>query len=112
VEVAPRGLTVNAWPWVIETEMSRAVRELAGTRFNPAFCCARIGRPEEVAHAVWFLSSRYADYITGQVLNVDGAIQNGITEHEPPNITKEEILTVFPKVAEIMADALAVTWNR
>ena len=35
----------------------------------------RIGRPEEVAYAVWFLSSRYADYITGQILPVDGGFK-------------------------------------
>ena len=76
VEVAPRGITVNAVaPGVIETEMSRAVRELAGDRINSRILLRRVGQPEEVAHAVWFLSSRYADYITGQVLHVDGGFK-------------------------------------
>jgi 3-oxoacyl-[acyl-carrier protein] reductase len=76
VEVAPRGITVNAVaPGVIETEMSRAVRELAGDQVQSRILLRRIGRPEEVAHAVWFLSSRYADYITGQVLHVDGGFK-------------------------------------
>ena len=76
VEVAPRGITVNAVaPGVIETEMSRAVRELAGDQIKSRILLRRIGRPEEVAHAVWFLGSRYADYITGQVLHVDGGFK-------------------------------------
>ena len=76
VEVAPRGITVNAVaPGVIETEMSRAVRELAGDQVKARILLRRFGRPEEVAHAVWFLGSRYADYITGQILNVDGGFK-------------------------------------
>jgi 3-oxoacyl-[acyl-carrier protein] reductase len=35
----------------------------------------RVGKPEEVANAVCFLGSRYADYITGQVLHVDGGFK-------------------------------------
>ena len=76
VEVAPRGITVNAVaPGVIETEMSRAVRERAGDQVQSRILLRRIGGPEEVAHAVWFLSSRYADYITGQILHVDGGFK-------------------------------------
>jgi len=76
VEVAPRGINVNAVaPGVIETEMSRAVRDLAGEQIKSRILLRRFGRPEEVAHAVWFLSSHYADYITGQILNVDGGFK-------------------------------------
>ncbi|HSH14510.1 MAG TPA: 3-oxoacyl-ACP reductase FabG [Verrucomicrobiae bacterium] len=76
VEVARRGITVNAVaPGVIETEMSRAVRELAPDEIKSRILLRRFGQPEEVAHAVWFLSSRYADYITGQILNVDGGFK-------------------------------------
>ena len=76
VEVAPRGIRVNAVaPGVIETEMSQAVRELAGDQIKSRILLRRYGRPEEVAHAVWFLSSRYADYITGQILPVDGGFK-------------------------------------
>lgn len=76
VELAPRGITVNAVaPGVIETEMSRTVRELAGDTIKSRILLRRIGRPEEVAYAVWFLSSKYADYITGEILHVDGGFK-------------------------------------
>jgi len=76
VELAPRGITVNAVaPGVIETELSRPVREQSAAAVQSRILLRRIGRPEEVAYAVWFLSSRYADYITGQVLHVDGGFK-------------------------------------
>jgi len=76
VELAPRGITVNAVaPGVVETEMSRAVRERAGEEVQSRILLRRIGRPEEVAYAVWFLSSKYADYITGEILHVDGGFK-------------------------------------
>ena len=76
VELASRNITVNAVaPGVIETEMSRAVRERALDAVQSRILLRRIGRPEEVAYAVWFLSSKYADYITGQVLHVDGGFK-------------------------------------
>jgi 3-oxoacyl-[acyl-carrier protein] reductase len=76
VELAPRGITVNAVaPGVIETELSRGVREQAGDQARSRILLRRFGRPEEVAYAVWFLASRYADYMTGEILNVDGGFK-------------------------------------
>jgi 3-oxoacyl-[acyl-carrier protein] reductase len=76
VELAPRGITVNAVaPGVIETEMSRVVRERAADQVLSRILLRRIGQPIEVAYAVWFLASRYADYITGEILHVDGGFK-------------------------------------
>ena len=76
VELAPRNINVNAVaPGVIETEMSREVRERAGDQVTSRILLRRIGKPEEIASAVWFLASRYSDYITGQVLHVDGGFK-------------------------------------
>ena len=70
-EMARKGITCNAvTPGVIETEMTTDVADklLAGV---PA---GRIGRPEEVAHAVSFLCSDGAAYVNGATLAVDGAL--------------------------------------
>ncbi|MEO8426112.1 MAG: 3-oxoacyl-ACP reductase family protein [Verrucomicrobiota bacterium] len=76
VELAPRGITVNAVaPGVIETEMSREVRERAAEAVLSRILLRRIGRPMDVAYAVWFLASRYGDYITGEILHVDGGFK-------------------------------------
>jgi len=76
VELARRRITVNAVaPGVIETEMSEAVRDLAGDEIKSRILLRRFGEPQEVANAVWFLASKFADYITGEVLHVDGGFK-------------------------------------
>jgi 3-oxoacyl-[acyl-carrier protein] reductase len=76
VELASRKVTVNAVaPGVIETEMSQEVRELAGDAVKARILLKRYGKPEEVAYAVWFLASRFADYVTGQIINIDGGFK-------------------------------------
>jgi 3-oxoacyl-[acyl-carrier protein] reductase len=75
-ELAPRGILVNAVaPGVIETEMSRPIRERAADEVRARILLRRCGTPEEVAEAVVFLASRHARYITGQVLRVDGGFK-------------------------------------
>jgi len=76
VELAPRRITVNAVaPGVIETDMSEAVRELAGDEVKQRILLRRFGQPRDVAQAVWYLASSLADYVTGQVLYVDGGFK-------------------------------------
>jgi 3-oxoacyl-[acyl-carrier protein] reductase len=76
VELAPRRITVNAVaPGVIETELSQDIRERAGDEVRARILLRRFGSPLEVAYAVTFLASRYADYITGEVLHVDGGFK-------------------------------------
>ncbi len=76
VELAPRKITVNAVaPGVIETDMSREILELAPDEVKSRILLRRLGTPKEVAYAIMFLASRYADYITGQILHVDGGFK-------------------------------------
>jgi 3-oxoacyl-[acyl-carrier protein] reductase len=76
VELAPRRITVNSVaPGVIETDMSREVRERASEEVKSRILLRRFGTPMEVAYAVWFLASRFADYITGEILHVDGGFK-------------------------------------
>jgi 3-oxoacyl-[acyl-carrier protein] reductase len=76
VELAPRRITVNAVaPGVIETDMSAQVRAMAGDQVKARILLRRYGTADEIANAVWFLASRLADYVTGQVLHVDGGFK-------------------------------------
>jgi 3-oxoacyl-[acyl-carrier protein] reductase len=76
VELAPRKIRVNAVaPGVIDTEMSRELRELAAEQTLDRILMKRIGSPEEVAYVVCFLASRYAEYLTGEIIHVDGGFK-------------------------------------
>jgi len=55
--------------------MSHEVRDHAGDEVRSRILLRRFGQPRDVAHAMWFLASKYADYITGQVLHVDGGFK-------------------------------------
>ena len=74
-EFAQRGINVNAVaPGYIETPMTDALPEKAREELKRLIPLDRLGRPEDVAEAVLFLVSESSNYITGQVLNVNGGI--------------------------------------
>ena len=76
VELAPRNIRVNAVaPGVIDTEMSKNVRDMAGDEAKARILMKRYGTAQDVANAVWFLASDYAGYVTGQVFHVDGGFK-------------------------------------
>lgn len=75
-ELGRRRINVNAVaPGVIETEMSEAIRDLAGDEIKKRILLKRFGQPQDIADAVWFLASSFSDYITGEVLHVDGGFK-------------------------------------
>lgn len=74
-ELAARGVTVNAVaPGLIKTDMTDAMSSEARDDMVGKIPLGRLGSPEEVAGVVLFLASPAADYITGQVLVVDGGL--------------------------------------
>ncbi|MBT3240712.1 MAG: 3-oxoacyl-[acyl-carrier-protein] reductase [Chloroflexi bacterium] len=74
-EIAARKVTVNAVAaGYVETEIWDSVPEEARENFLGMIPLGRKGTPEDIAHAVAFLASDEASYITGQVLAVDGGM--------------------------------------
>lgn len=74
-EVAPRGVTVNAVaPGFIDTEMTAVLSEEVRKNFMGLIPLGRIGKPEDVAEATYWLCSDAAGYVTGQVIHVNGGM--------------------------------------
>ena len=74
-DLGPFGVTVNAIaPGQIETEMSQVLTETERASITASIPLGRLGSPEDVAHAVHFLASEEAAYITGATLDVNGGI--------------------------------------
>jgi len=74
-EYARRNIQVNAVaPGFIDTAMSQAIPQKDREFLVKQIPMERLGSPEDVAEAVLFLASPAADYITGQVLNVNGGM--------------------------------------
>ena len=74
-EVASRGVTMNVVaPGLIDTDMTRALTGSGRDQWRSLVPLGRLGTPADVAHAVCFLASDAASYITGQVLGVNGGM--------------------------------------
>jgi len=74
-EMASRNVTVNAIaPGFIDTDMTASLPPEWKEKLLAAIPLGRLGQPEDVAHAVRFLASEEAGYITGHVLNVNGGM--------------------------------------
>ena len=72
-ELAPSGITVNAIaPGLIETSMNASISVEDLNSFVEQIPLSRMGSADEIAQAVYFLASENADYITGQILGVNG----------------------------------------
>ncbi len=74
-ELAPKGVRVNAVaPGYIETDMTARLGEAVKLQSLQAIGLGRAGTPDDVAKAVLFLCSDMSQYVTGQILRVDGGM--------------------------------------
>lgn len=75
-ELASRGIRVNAVaPGFIETDMTDILKEEVKTEMLKKIPLKHLGKPEDIANLVVFLASSKADYITGQVININGGMR-------------------------------------
>ena len=74
-EVGSRGITVNVVaPGFIDTDMTRALGEDQRKSLEGTIALGRLGDASDIAHAVAFLASPAASYITGETLHVNGGM--------------------------------------
>lgn len=74
-ELASRGITVNGVaPGYIETEMTSGLPEEIAAKIMAEIPLGKLGRPEDVAASVVYLVSEAGDYVTGQVIHVNGGM--------------------------------------
>jgi 3-oxoacyl-[acyl-carrier protein] reductase len=77
-ELGSRNITVNCVaPGFIDTDMTQGLPEAAKAALLAQIPLGRLGAADEVAHAVAFLASRQAGYITGTELHVNGGMHMG-----------------------------------
>ena len=73
-ELAPYGIRVNAVaPGIIDTAMFRSIDDIHQKQRIDNIGMGRLGTPEDIAKACVFLASDLSEYVTGQILGVDGA---------------------------------------
>lgn len=74
-ELASRNVTCNAVaPGFIATDMTAAISEEATENYLKSIPLGRAGRPEDVANLIAFLASPESDYLTGEVIRIDGGL--------------------------------------
>ena len=74
-EVGSRNITVNTVaPGFIDTDMTKELAEDHKNALLSSIALGRLGEPDEIAHAVSFLASDGAAYITGETLHVNGGM--------------------------------------
>jgi len=74
-EVGSRNITINCIaPGFIDTDMTKALPDAQRAKLLEKIPLGRLGSPEDVAHAVVFLASARAGYITGATLHVNGGM--------------------------------------
>ena len=74
-EFATRNIQVNAVaPGYIQTDMTGKLSDAATEAFMTVIPMKRGGTPEDVANVVYFLCSEDSNYVTGQVINIDGGM--------------------------------------
>ncbi|EXJ00704.1 3-oxoacyl-ACP reductase FabG [Burkholderia pseudomallei] len=74
-EIGSRGITVNCVaPGFIDTDMTKSLPQEQQTALKTQIPLGRLGSPEDIAHAVAFLASPQAGYITGTTLHVNGGM--------------------------------------
>ena len=74
-EIGSRNITVNCVaPGFIDTDMTKGLSEEQHKNLLTQIPLARLGNPEDIAHAVAFLASPLAAYITGTTLHVNGGM--------------------------------------
>ena len=74
-ELASRNINVNAIaPGFVDTDMTITLSDKVKEGAKGQIPLGRFGKPEEIAELALFLSSEKSDYITGQVINIDGGM--------------------------------------
>ena len=74
-EVGSRGITVNCVaPGFIDTEMTKSLSDTYKNQLLSKIPLGRLGSTKDIAHAVTFLASDHAGYITGETLHINGGM--------------------------------------
>lgn len=74
-EFASRGITVNAIaPGFVDTDMTQVLPEQIKEKVTAQIPLGRFGKPEDIANMAAYLASEKAEYITGQIISVDGGM--------------------------------------